>query len=336
MLKAGLLGTPIDHSLSPALHTAAYQELGLDWEYELYPCADVATFEAQVHAAEQNPEGWVGFNVTMPYKNDAFRLAQMKQRSAKVSQNANVLTFRYDPYAHAYRSYGDSTDGLGVVGFLKGAAGIVLEGAAVVLCGSGPTALSTLYALSEAQVASITVLSRDAERANIQATELLRRLGELRYRECVTSMRTVPATMQLAELDAMQERYSKLPPLPSINAQGYEQAAEVFEGIYQHEGSRILIDATPVGMQEGDEPVIPVSLLRPELAVLDVVYGHSTSLVESAHAVGALAFDGLGMLVEQAALTIELWAAARASKVEAPRVSMRAAAEEARVKRRTA
>jgi shikimate dehydrogenase len=333
MLKAGLLGSPIEHSLSPAIHTAAYQELGLDWEYALYPCADVATFEAQVDVAMRDPEAWVGFNITTPYKKDAYRIAQMKQRAAKVCLNANVLTCKYDSYAHEYRSYGDSTDGLGIVGFLEGAGGVELKGAVVLLCGSGPTALSALYALSEAQVASIKLLSRDAEQASVQATELLRRLGELRYRECATSMRTVPATMQLAELNAMQERYSKLPPLPSITAHGYDDAEEVFEGVYTHEGSRVLIDATSVGMHTGDEPVIPVKLLRPELAVLDVVYGHPTSLVEHARAVGALAFDGLGMLVEQAALTIEDWAAVRATKTEAPRAAMRAAAEDALAKR---
>jgi shikimate dehydrogenase len=68
-------------------------------------------------------------------------------------------------------------------------------------------------------------------------------------------------------------------------------------------------------------------LLTPQHTVLDVVYGHGeTALLQGAWAAGAKAFDGLGMLVEQAALTIEIWARAQGMELVAPRVVMEQAA----------
>jgi shikimate dehydrogenase len=80
-------------------------------------------------------------------------------------------------------------------------------------------------------------------------------------------------------------------------------------------------------MNPSDGAVVPLEALRPDMTVLDVVYGHGeTALLKGARAVNAKAIDGLGMLIEQAALTIELWAHARGIPVEAPRALMRQAA----------
>jgi shikimate dehydrogenase len=77
-------------------------------------------------------------------------------------------------------------------------------------------------------------------------------------------------------------------------------------------------------METNDETVIPPEALKPSLAVLDVVYGHGeTALLKAAREVGATALDGLGMLIEQAALTIEIWAQAQGIPLVAPRDIMR-------------
>jgi shikimate 5-dehydrogenase len=84
--------------------------------------------------------------------------------------------------------------------------------------------------------------------------------------------------------------------------------------------SDVLIDTTPLGMKPNDPTVISPDLLQKHHVVLDVVYGFGlTPLLAEARARGALAFDGLGMLVEQAALTIEIWACAQGKPVVVPR-----------------
>lgn len=89
----------------------------------------------------------------------------------------------------------------------------------------------------------------------------------------------------------------------------------------------ILVDATPRGMHEGDAPIVDTALFHEGQAVLDTVYAHGeTALVCGARESGARASDGLMMLVEQAALTVEIWARALGlGDIEAPRDVMRAA-----------
>ena len=80
-------------------------------------------------------------------------------------------------------------------------------------------------------------------------------------------------------------------------------------------------------MNPADGAIVPVELLRPSMAVVDVVYGHGeTALIKAAWEIGARAFDGLGMLIEQAALTIEIWALEQERILEAPRDLMLEAA----------
>jgi shikimate dehydrogenase len=111
------------------------------------------------------------------------------------------------------------------------------------------------------------------------------------------------------------------PPTTLVTAVASTQAAAALAQ------AEVLIDATPLGMKPGDPAVIPVELLTSCHTVLDVVYGHGlTPLLAGAQLVGAQALDGLGMLVEQAALTIEIWAAARGLILTAPRALMREAA----------
>lgn len=87
--------------------------------------------------------------------------------------------------------------------------------------------------------------------------------------------------------------------------------------------SDLLVNATPVGTGSDESPV-PVELLRPDLAVLDLVYRPSpTRLVREARAVGATARDGAGMLLRQAAVSFELWTG-RAAPIDVMRDALRA------------
>jgi shikimate dehydrogenase len=295
-MRTGLLGHPIDHSLSPAIHNAAYKALGLDWEYALYPCADRESFLQAIAKAQADAATFVGFNVTTPYKVDAWDACATHSPSCVAAGNANVLSFVAEAPSSGIFLQGDNTDGRGLVASLERDADIAIARSSVVLCGMGPVALSALMSLIERLPASISIVSRDPKRACAKLEDFYQRRGQA-YGPV------------------------ELLPLPKIQVIGYETVADSLAV------ADILIDATPVGMGANDETVIPPEALKPSLAVLDVVYGHGeTALLKAARHVGAKAFDGLGMLIEQAALTIEIWARAQGTAVTAPREIMRQAA----------
>ncbi|MDR0350133.1 MAG: shikimate dehydrogenase [Coriobacteriales bacterium] len=301
MLKAGLVGYPIGHSLSPLIHGAAYAALGLDWSYDLYPCEDVASFERMLEKALADAETFVGLNVTTPYKGNAHAACPEHSFFSAATGSANVLILKRNVTEDCsfFSLLGDDTDGRGLTASLERRGNMTLAASSVVLCGTGPVARSTLVALAKARVASVCVASRDVARA----TE---RLIKLRDRLEAADL-LLGAGVGLC--------------LPAVKVVGYEGiAAELRE-------ADVLIDATTLGMKPKDASPVPSKALREGLIVLDVVYGHGeTALIRQARKKGAIAIDGLDMLVEQAALTIELWAKERGLALSAPRNLMRRAA----------
>lgn len=293
-MKTGLAGYPIDHSLSPAMHNAAYRELGLDWHYSLYSCATRKNFEIFTAELLKNPESYVGINVTTPYKVVALELSSERSLLAQMVGNANVLTLsKASAYSEPYLC-AENTDGCGLAFFLRRSAGLAIEDSNFVVCGTGAVALSTLAALIKHKAAGITVASRDSQSAQKQIDALTRRLAELS---------------------------TDLKP-PAIKVVSYLEVAPYLANV------NVLIDATTLGMNPSDKPVIPIELIRPGMVVFDVVYGHGeTALIRGARAQGAYAYDGLGMLAEQAALTIEVWAQSQGITLQAPRALMLQAAQ---------
>lgn len=168
----------MSHSLSPVLHRAAYQALGLgDWRYDRIEC-DAAALPGTV--GELGPE-WVGLSVTMPGKRAALAFAdEVTERAAAVGA-ANTLTRRDTGPGDASdgRSVGrwraDCTDIDGVAGALRAAAGFSGGGHGVVL-GAGGTAVAALAAFAELGLGGATVVVRDPARAEA-ARVAARRLG---------------------------------------------------------------------------------------------------------------------------------------------------------------
>ncbi|HEU4566837.1 MAG TPA: shikimate dehydrogenase [Marmoricola sp.] len=151
--RCAVLGKPIAHSLSPALHRAAYDVLGLDWSYEAIEVdeAGLAPFLAGLD------ESWRGLSLTMPLKRTLMGLLQQADevdRWARLAGAANTLVL-------GPRRRVANTDVPGAVAALR-AVGPV--DSAVVL-GGGATAGSVLLALAELGCSSATVLARSPARA---------------------------------------------------------------------------------------------------------------------------------------------------------------------------
>jgi shikimate dehydrogenase len=159
-MRAAVLGSPIAHSLSPALHLAAYRVLGLTgWDYEKHECAE-AGLAGFVDGLD--PE-WAGLSLTMPLKRVALQVADDISPLAAATGAANTLIFT------GGRRYADNTDVAGIVTTLR-EAGFVGGDRAVVL-GAGGTAQAALAALAELGVGEIEVLVRSLARtAELQAT----------------------------------------------------------------------------------------------------------------------------------------------------------------------
>ncbi|MFI6579037.1 shikimate dehydrogenase [Nocardiopsis sp. NPDC050513] len=165
-MRAAVLGSPVAHSLSPVLHTAAYAALGLeDWSYGLHECDEegLAPFLDGL-----GPE-WAGLSLTMPLKRRALDLAASVADLARQVGGANTLV-RADGGWHAH-----NTDVEGIAAALT-EAGISAPRDAVVL-GAGATAASALAALRGLGLASpVTVLARDTARTG-EVTAAAERLG---------------------------------------------------------------------------------------------------------------------------------------------------------------
>jgi shikimate dehydrogenase len=185
---AGVLGYPVGHSRSPAIHNAAFAELGLDWRYLKLPVPPEA-FAETVRALPAS--GYRGANVTIPHKEAALALADEASDAARAIGAANTLTFA-DGSVHA-----DNTDAGGLLAALprdpRGMAALVL--------GAGGAGRAAAWALREAG-AEVSVWNRTPERA----AALARELGVTEVEAPVTADLVVNATaVGLHPDDAIEE-----------------------------------------------------------------------------------------------------------------------------------
>lgn len=155
-----MLGHPIGHSKSPALHNAAYQLLGADFSYRAIDVdeAGLADLLAQVRA-ERN---WFGLSVTMPLKNVAVELVDELSDVARTLGAVNTIIATTDD-AGATFLRGDNTDVAGIVNALRHAG--AQDGPRAAILGGGGTAVSALAALVELEASEIVVFVRNPAKA---------------------------------------------------------------------------------------------------------------------------------------------------------------------------
>lgn len=158
---AGVIGDPVEHSLSPAIHNAAYQALGLDWVYVGFR---VPAGQADLAVAGAGALGVRGLSVTMPHKQQA--AAVVDELSPTAARLAAVNTVVFEDGC----SYGDSTDGSGFVTALREELSLAPEGRNCLVVGTGGAAKAVILALAEAGAAHVGVLGRSPTRAEAAAS----------------------------------------------------------------------------------------------------------------------------------------------------------------------
>jgi shikimate dehydrogenase len=285
----GLIGWPVEHSMSPAMHNAAFESLGLNWRYVPLPVEP-----GQVEAALRGLAalGFHGANVTVPHKEAVMPALQVVGGDAQALGAVNTVVVRRDEDGSATVS-GHNTDAAGFIGALRDS-NVEAEGARAVVVGAGGAARAVVFGLMGAGAEEISVLNRTLERAQ----GLVSDLEEIPL-PC-GALHSCPATLQALSLSA-------------------ETLTE------STRSADLLINATPAGMwPHVDGSIWPDSVPIPaQLVVFDLVYNPlETRLLLQARRSGARGVGGLGMLVRQGALAFKLW-----TGVEAPVGVMRRVCE---------
>lgn len=259
---AGIIGWPVDASLSPAIHNAAFAARDLDWVYVAFP---VRTDRVGAALDGMRGLGISGLNVTMPHKQAV--IPYLDGLTPEVERVGAVNTIVVD----GERLIGTNTDGAGFMRFLLYDAGMEAKGTTAVVLGGGGAARGVVTAMVDAGM-DVTVTARRAEQA-----------GEV---AAVSGARTA----------------------------AWDDRARIAAA------ADLVVNATPIGRGDGSIPV-DAGAIREGQTVVDLIYHpEATELVRIASKRGARAFNGMGMLLHQAALAFEAW-----TGVEAPFEAMAAA-----------
>jgi len=252
-----LIGQPVGHSLSPAMHNAAFVVDGLDF---VYVCLDVDPEELPAAVKGMEALKFRGFNVTMPHKRAMIPLVGELDEGARISGAVNTVVIEDSG------SRGFNTDGGGMVMACQ-EAGIELSDKSVLLLGGGGTAAAIAVAFGDAGIGELHIANRSVERA-----------AQLRDKLHETGMKG----LVVHHLDAIEEA------VPDVE---------------------IVINATPLGMKEGDPMPVPSGYVREGRVFCDAVYrpGTQTPLVRMARERGAPVVAGDRMLLYQGVLAQKLW-----------------------------
>ena len=160
MNKVGIIGWPVTHSLSPAMHNAAFKALGLhDWSYELAPVPpDIVRQSLRILRDEG---GFIGVNVTVPLKEAVMPFVSPDERARAVGA-VNTIDFR--------SNVGTNTDVVGFIDDLR-AYKIPLRDKTVIVLGAGGAARAAVYGLAH-EGALVLVVNRTMDKADVMLADL--------------------------------------------------------------------------------------------------------------------------------------------------------------------
>ncbi len=153
---AGVMGWPIEHSLSPTIHNAAYAALGLDWVYVALPVQPDAVAAAVAGLAAL---GFAGANVTMPHKEAVADVVDRRTEDADRLRAVNTIQFASGVVV------GHNTDAPGFARFLERDAGFDATDRSALLFGAGGAARACALALARAGLTRLVVALREPVRS---------------------------------------------------------------------------------------------------------------------------------------------------------------------------
>jgi shikimate dehydrogenase len=256
----GIIGSPVGHSLSPAMQNAAIAELGIDYVYVPFPVEP--DFLGQAVEGLRRLGIW-GFNVTIPHKSTVLPFLDRISPEAELCGAVNTVCREGDLLV------GYNTDGIGFLASVREDLGCDPCGSSVLLLGAGGAARGAIAALAAAGVARIIVANRTREKG-LSLVE--------RFRSVFPAVRFVLSSLAAEELGE------------------HLRSAD------------LLVNTTSVGMDGTSFESLPISELRPDGKVYDMVYVPAeTPLLAAAKARGLACANGLGMLAAQGEAAFSRW-----------------------------
>jgi shikimate dehydrogenase len=275
--QLGLIGYPLGHSLSPKIHTAALKACGLQGNYSLFPIHpdDKQGLEELLNRVRSGDIH--GLNVTIPHKQNVIEFLDELTPTAQAIGAVNTI------YMRDNRPIGDNTDAPGFLAdlkkFVNKETGIQVNTYAstqvdknALILGAGGSARAVVYALAN-DGWHVAIAARRTEQAQQLANSFL------------------PHKLPITNYD-----------FPHFSTFGFAQGMlSTF---------RLIVNTTPLGMAPNTDhsPLPENTNLAQHTFIYDLVYNpRETKLVRNARSQGLHAITGLGMLIEQAALSFELW-----------------------------
>lgn len=251
--KYFVVGNPISHSRSPDIHTLFAQQTQQQLEYtaQEIPIDDFSNGIAQLKQL-----GAKGFNVTVPFKAEAFELCTSLSERAAQTGSVNTISISDDGYI------GDTTDGRGLINDLQINHQINLKDKEILILGAGGAVAGVVPDFFAQNIATIHIANRTLSKAEALCQRFVE-LGDVLF----SSMDTIPS--------------------------------KPFD---------VIINATSASLSN-TALTLPKTCIKASTIAYDMVYAAKpTPFLEWSKAQGAaLAIDGLGMLVEQAAESFEIW-----------------------------
>lgn len=162
----GLIGWPVSHSASPAMHNAAFAERGLDWCYVPLPVAPEPAERVGDAVRGLRALGMRGANVTVPHKQAVMAHLDSLEPAARAIGAVNTILVD-----STGRLVGDNTDAAGFAADLR-SLGVDVRGADTLVLGAGGSARAVVYALARNGARRVTIANRTPARAAELATSL--------------------------------------------------------------------------------------------------------------------------------------------------------------------
>ena len=234
MNRVGVVGFPIEHSLSPAMHNAAFKALGMENEW-LYDAMAIPPDIADYAVKEPKRHGYIGLNITIPFKEQALQWGRPDEKARAIGA-VNTIDFRDDSATN--------TDVDGFIGDLE-SYDVPIEAEKVIVLGAGGAARAAVYGLWQAG-ADVVVVNRTMERAQEMLTQLTFSAG----------VQGIPAIT----LDEASERgaslivnatsagmYPKVDNSPWIEAVPFPENATVYDMVYTPAQTKLMTQAENAG-----------------------------------------------------------------------------------------
>ena len=261
----GLIGHPVEHSLSPAMQNAAFNALEIGAEYKLF---DVEPAGLEKFLKDLVKNGIAGVNVTIPHK---VKAKDFIEANGVLNEHAERLGAVNTIKVARGKLTGFNTDGPGFYRSLIEDLKFEPEGKKIFSLGAGGAARSIIMYLGNGPK-EIFVTDID---------------------DCMVE-----------ELRRHFEKYYDHRRFKVVNKNNFKESLDA---------SDLLVQATPLGMHDGDPSPVDPELLHSGLRIYDLVYNRpATKLVEEASRMKLHAMTGLGMLLYQGAIAFELWTAKKA------------------------